>query len=109
MNVDNKMAGQQALDLPEWGRVGNKLVKSFTTDDFHAAARFVDRVASAAEASERYPDIAIHAGVVTIGFALESAKDRSTRTTVADADLAFARRIQRLIGDHHHPIGLAGP
>jgi pterin-4a-carbinolamine dehydratase len=109
MNVDNRTADRQAVDLPGWGRVGNKLVKSFTTDDFHAATRFVDRVASAAEASGRYPDIAIHAGVVTIGFPLKSTEGLSTGTTVADADLAYARRIQRLIGDHHHPVGLAGP
>lgn len=110
MNVNNRTAAQQTLiNPPGWGRVGNKLVKSFTTDDFHAAARFVDRVASAAEASDRYPDIAIHSGVVTIGFPLQNVEDPSTGTTVADADLALARRIQRLIGDHHHPVGLAGP
>ena len=104
MSVDKELAGQPAVaNLPGWTRVGNKLVKSFATDDFHAAARFVERVATAAEAADRYPDITIHAGMVTIELPLEK------RAGASEADLAFARRIQRLIGDHHHPVGLAGP
>ena len=94
----------QALrDLPGWQRHGNNIRHTFHFDDFAAAARFVDRVALAATAAGRQPAIDIRGDRVTVAFA-----PRDGHTLTLD-DLAAARRIQRLVGDHRHPVGPAGP
>ena len=94
--------------LPGWTQWGDRFAKTFTCDDFHSAVLFAERVASVAEALDHRPDIAIHASTVTFAFPLDSTATGTAGTLPAD-DLAVARRIQRLTGDHHHPIGLAGP
>jgi 4a-hydroxytetrahydrobiopterin dehydratase len=90
-------------DLPGWHRHSNNLRKTFHFDDFAAATRFVDRVALAAVAAGRQPAIEIRGDRVTVAFA-----PRDGHTLTLD-DLAAARRIQRLVGDHRHPVGRAGP
>jgi pterin-4a-carbinolamine dehydratase len=110
MNGGKHPTLQQPLaNLPGWLRVDGKLVKSFSKDDFHSAVLFVQRVATAAAAVERYPDVSIRSDTVTIAFPFDDRAGLPARTgTFAGGDLAFARRIQRLVGDHHHPVGLAG-
>jgi pterin-4a-carbinolamine dehydratase len=102
MPVSDDAIEQAMRGLPGWGRFGDQLVKTFVRDDFHAAVLFTTRIAAVAEALGRQPDIAIHGNEVTLTL------DGSAGTVTAD-DLALARRIQRLVGDHRHPIGLAGP
>jgi len=90
-------------NLPGWQRHGNHIKKTFHFDDFAAATRFVDRVALDAAAAGREPAIDIRGGDVTVTFA-----PRDGHTLALD-DVAAARRVQRLVGDHRHPVGRAGP
>jgi 4a-hydroxytetrahydrobiopterin dehydratase len=90
-------------DLQDWQRRGDSIWRTYQLDDFRSAAQFVGRVADATGATGHQPDIAIRGGRVT----LELAPKAGGRLT-AD-DLAVAARIQRLVGDHHAPIGRAAP
>jgi 4a-hydroxytetrahydrobiopterin dehydratase len=90
-------------DLQDWQRHGDSIWRTYEFDDFGSAAQFVGRVADATAAAGHQPDITIRGGRVT----LELAPARGA-TLTAD-DLAVASRIQRLVGDHHHPIGRAVP
>jgi pterin-4a-carbinolamine dehydratase len=89
--------------LPGWQYHGNRIEKTFNFDDFSAAARFVGRMADAAAVAGRQPAIDLRCDRVTVAFA---PRDDSTLT---QDDVAVAGRIQRLVGDHRHPIGRAGP
>ena len=89
--------------LPGWQRYGNRIEKTFNFDDFGAAARFVGRMADDAAVASRRPAIDLRCDCVTVAFA---PRDDSTPTL---DDVAVASRIQRLVGDHRHPVGRAGP
>ena len=90
--------------LPDdWQRYGNRIEKTFNFDDFGAAARFVGRMADDAAVASRRPAIDLRCDCVTVAFA---PRDDSTPTL---DDVAVASRIQRLVGDHRHPVGRAGP
>ena len=89
--------------LPGWKPYGNRIEKTFNFDDFGAAARFVGRMADDAPVAARQPAIDLRCDCVTVAFAPQ---DGSTLTL---DDLAVAGRIQRLVGDHRHPVGRAGP
>jgi pterin-4a-carbinolamine dehydratase len=92
-----------ALRVPSgWTRHGARLVKTFVYDDFQSAALFVTRVAIAASAVDDPPDIGIHGNEVTLTIGSRAAG------TPTSADIALARRTERKLGDHRHPIGLAG-
>jgi 4a-hydroxytetrahydrobiopterin dehydratase len=95
--------GEALRALPSWQRYGNRIAKTFNFDDFGAAARFVGRMADDPAVAGRQPAIDLRCDRVTVAFA---ARDGSTLTL---DDLAVARRIQRLVGDHRHPVGRAGP
>jgi 4a-hydroxytetrahydrobiopterin dehydratase len=60
-------------------------------------------VADAAEAASHHPDIDIRWNKMTLTLTTHSA-DRFISN-----DTTLAHRIQRLVGDHHHPPGMAGP
>ena len=87
--------------VPGWQRHGNGISKAFHFDDFSAATRFVGRVALAAAAAGRQPAIDIRGVRVTVTLA-----PRHDSALTPD-DVAVARRIQRLVGDHRHPVGRA--
>jgi 4a-hydroxytetrahydrobiopterin dehydratase len=89
--------------LPGWQRRGNGIERTFNFDDFSAAARFVGRIALDAAAAGRQPAIDLRGDHVTVAFA-----PRDGNSLTLD-DVAVARRIQRLVGDHRHPVGRAGP
>jgi pterin-4a-carbinolamine dehydratase len=101
------MAATSELELfcsqPGWQHYGNRIEKTFDFDDFSAAARFVGRMADDAAVAGRQPAIDLRCDRVTVAFA-----PRDDRTPTED-DLAVAGRIQRLVGDHRHPIGRAVP
>jgi pterin-4a-carbinolamine dehydratase len=89
--------------LPGWQRYGNRIEKTFDFDAFSAAPRCVGRMADDAAVAGRQPAIDLRCDCVTVGFApLEG-------STLTVRDVAVARRIQRLVGDHRHPVGRAGP
>ena len=90
-------------DLQGWQRHGDSIWRAYQFDDFGSAAQFVGRVADATGPTGHQPDITIRGGRVTLE--LHPAADAAL---TAD-DLAVASRIQRLVGDHHHPIGRAAP
>jgi pterin-4a-carbinolamine dehydratase len=89
--------------LPGWQHYGNRIEKTFNFDDFSAAARFVGRMTDDAVVAGRQPAIDLRCDRVRVAFA---PRDDSTLT---QDDVALAGRIQRLVGDHRHPIGRAGP
>jgi len=90
-------------ELPGWQRHGDGIWKTYEFDDFASATLFVGRVADATAAAGHQPDIAIRGGRVTLELAPR------TGSTLTDDDLMVAERIQRLVGDHHHPVGRAAP
>jgi 4a-hydroxytetrahydrobiopterin dehydratase len=60
-------------------------------------------VADAAEAPSHHPEIDIRWNKVTLTLTTPSADGFISN------DTTLAHRIQRLVGDHHHPPGMAGP
>jgi 4a-hydroxytetrahydrobiopterin dehydratase len=104
MNLTDDEALDRALgDLPGWERHGTGIHRTYHFDDFASATQFASRVVDAAAATGRHPDIHIHDTFVT----LELTPGATGLLTVDD--LALARRFQRLLGDHHRPIGRAAP
>jgi pterin-4a-carbinolamine dehydratase len=94
---------EQIRALPGWQSRGNGISRSFRFDDFGVATRFVGRIALDASVACREPLIGIRGGRVTVTLV-----PRDGATPTPD-DVAVARRIQRLLGDHRHPVGRAGP
>jgi 4a-hydroxytetrahydrobiopterin dehydratase len=101
--LDDAAVSQALQELPGWQRTGDVLTKTFIHDDFRSAIRFVNRVADAAEAVNHHPDIKIRWNEVTFALTTHDADG------LTSDDTALAHRIQRLVGDHHHPPGMAGP
>jgi 4a-hydroxytetrahydrobiopterin dehydratase len=99
--VDETLA-RTLQDLPGWERHGKGIRKTYHFDDFASAAQFVGRVADAAAAVGRQPNIAIDGSRVTLELT-PNARGRLTQ-----GDVTLARRVQRLVGDHRRPVGRAG-
>jgi 4a-hydroxytetrahydrobiopterin dehydratase len=107
MDVLDEAATKEALrELPGWELTPDALAKTFTFDTFRSALLFVERVGDSAEgpaeAAGHHPHIDIRSGTVRI--AIPSRGDGWTH-----ADVVLARRIERLRGEHGHPVGMAGP
>jgi 4a-hydroxytetrahydrobiopterin dehydratase len=98
-STDDQALLRALQDLPGWQRHGSSIQRTYRFDDFGSAARFVGRVAEAASAAGRQPDIAIHRGRVTLQL------NPSAGGALTMDDVAVARRIQLLVGDHHYPVG----
>jgi 4a-hydroxytetrahydrobiopterin dehydratase len=103
MATNDEALARALQELPGWQREGDTIRRTYQFDDFASATLFVGRVADATAAAGHQPDIAIRGGRVTLELA-----PRTGKTLTAD-DLAVASRIQRLVGDHHHPVGRAAP
>jgi 4a-hydroxytetrahydrobiopterin dehydratase len=99
---DEALAGAPQ-ELPGWQRHGDSIRKIYQFDDFASAALFVGRVADATAAAGHQPDITIRGGQVTVELTPRAG------SALTDDDLMVAARVQRLVGDHHHPVGRAGP
>jgi 4a-hydroxytetrahydrobiopterin dehydratase len=90
--------------LPGWQRTGDtSSPRPLSTTTSGSAIRFVNRVADAAEAANHHPDIEIRWSKVTLALTTHSADQLTSN------DTTLVHRIQRLVGDHHHPPGMAGP
>jgi pterin-4a-carbinolamine dehydratase len=96
-----KEAGIDAL--PGWEFHSDSVSKTFHFDDFDAATRFVGRIALDTAAAGRQPAIDIRGDRVTVALT------RGEGSALTPDDVAVARRFQRLVGDHRHPVGRAGP
>ena len=94
---------EHVSSLPAWQGDGNRLEKTFKFDDFSAAARFVGRLADDAAVAGRLPAIDLRCDRVTVAFAPRG------HSTLTQDDVAVALRIERLVGDHRHLVGRAGP
>ena len=94
---------ESACSLPAWQGDDNRLEKTFDFDDFSAAARFVGRLADDAAVAGRQPAIDLRCDRVTVAFTPRGA------STLTQDDVAVTLRIERLVGDHRHPVGRAGP
>jgi len=90
---------EQIRALPGWQARGDGVSRTFRFDDFGVATRFVGRIALDAAVACREPLIGIRGGRVTVTFV-----PRDGATPTPD-DVA----VQRLLGDHRHPVGRAGP
>ena len=90
---------------PAWQGDGNRnrIEKSFNFDDFSAAARFVGRMADDAAVAGRQPAIDLRCDRVTVSFVPRGG------SALTKHDVAVTLRIERLVGDHRHPVGRAGP
>jgi 4a-hydroxytetrahydrobiopterin dehydratase len=104
MDIAGEERVTRALEqLPGWQRHGHSIRKLFRFDDFGSAVRFVGRVADNVGATSPQPAITIRGGQVTLEL------EASAEGGLSSDDLAVAARIQRLVGDHHPPVGRAGP
>ena len=103
MATNDEALARALQELPGWQREGDSIWRTYQFDDFASATLFVGRVADATAAAGHQPDIAIRGGRVTLELTPK------TGTTLTADDLAVAARIQRLVGDHHHPVGRAAP
>jgi pterin-4a-carbinolamine dehydratase len=101
--MDQATLDQELRALPGWTPVGGRIVKAFEFDGFRSAMRFVARVADAAAGVADQVAVEVTGGKVTLAVYTSGAE------TITEAGLALARHIERLTGDHQHPVGLAGP
>ena len=72
-------------------------------DDFRSAMKFVGRVADAAVPVDDEVEIEVRSNRVALAVSTPGAE------TITGSGLALAARIDRLTGDHRHPVGMAGP
>jgi 4a-hydroxytetrahydrobiopterin dehydratase len=103
MATNDEALARALQELPGWQREGDGIRRTYQFDDFASATLFVGRVADATAAAGHQPDIAIRGGRVTLELTPR------TGTALTADDLAVASRIQRLVGDHQHPVGRAAP
>ena len=103
MATNDEALARALQELPGWQREGDSIWRTYQFDDFASATLFVGRVADNTAAAGHQPDIAIRGGRVTLELTPR------TGTTLTADDLAVASRIQRLVGDHQHPVGRAAP
>ena len=66
--TDNKGLSHALREPPGWERRGDRISKTFHFDGFDSATRFVSRVAAAAQAAGRLPDIDIRGDRVTVAL-----------------------------------------
>jgi pterin-4a-carbinolamine dehydratase len=101
--MDQATLDQELRALPGWTPVGGRIVKAFEFDGFRSAMRFVARVADAAAGVDDQVAIEVTGGTATLAVFTPGTEAGT------DTGLALAHRIERLTGDHQHPVGLAGP
>lgn len=78
--------GERLVQVPEWGRVGEAIARTYQFKSFRQAMAFVAQVADAAEEADHHPDIDIRFRKVTL---LLTTHDCGGLTT-NDFDLAAA-------------------
>jgi 4a-hydroxytetrahydrobiopterin dehydratase len=101
--LDNAAVSQALRELSGWQHTGDVIAKTYNYDEPRSAMLFVSRVADAAEAVGHYPDIDIRGSKVVLTIGSHGAGG------LTDDDMHLAHRIERLVGEHHHPPGMAGP
>jgi 4a-hydroxytetrahydrobiopterin dehydratase len=108
MDVLDEAAAREALrQLPGWEQTNDALAKTFVFDSFRSAMLFAERIGDSIEGTSQAaghdPQIDIRSDRVSVAI------PKSDATGVTRADIALARHVERLGGEHGHPPGLAGP
>jgi 4a-hydroxytetrahydrobiopterin dehydratase len=101
--MDEATVDQQLQRLSGWERHDDRLAKVFVFDEFRSAMKFLGRVADAAVTDDDEVEIEVRSNRVKLTVISPGSG------TVTDTAIALAARIDRLTGDHHHPVGMAGP
>ncbi|MEZ6242281.1 MAG: 4a-hydroxytetrahydrobiopterin dehydratase [Phycisphaerales bacterium] len=78
--------------LPEWSASGGKITRTYQFEDFVQSMRFVDQVASAAEADQHHPDILIRYNKVTLTLSTHDAHG------ITKKDFALAHKADDFAG-----------
>ncbi len=77
--------------LPGWAREGEEIVRTFDRGNFNGSIAFVNAIATAANAADHHPDIAIAWNDVTVRLSSHDAHGLTER------DFALARAIDGLV------------
>lgn len=101
--MDEATVAKELRDLTGWQRLGARIVKTFVFDDFRSAMKFVGRVADAAVAVDDEVEVEVRSNRVALAVSTPGAE------TITGSGIALAARIDRLTGDHRHPVGMVGP
>jgi 4a-hydroxytetrahydrobiopterin dehydratase len=86
---DDAIARELAA-LPGWARAGEEIVRTFDRGNFNGSIAFVNAIATAANAADHHPDIAISWNDVTVRLSSHDAHGLTER------DFALARAIDAL-------------
>jgi pterin-4a-carbinolamine dehydratase len=100
--MDQAILDRELRALPGWTPSGDRIVKAFEFDGFRSAMKFVARAADAAGVDDGVA-LEVTGGTVTLAVFTPGSE------TITDSGLTLARRIERLTGDHRHPVGMVGP
>lgn len=76
--------------LPGWTRDGIEILRVYDRGNFNGSIAFVDAIATAANAADHHPDLAISWNMVTVRLSSHDAKGLTAR------DFALARTIDDL-------------
>ena len=87
----DEVALARLLAAGAWRREGNAITRTFAFKGFKGAVSFVDRIAEAASDANHHPDIHIE-NYRTVRVVLTT----HLTSTISDADLELARRIDEL-------------
>jgi 4a-hydroxytetrahydrobiopterin dehydratase len=101
--MDQATLDRELQALPGWTPDGDRIAKTFEFDGLRPAMKFVARVADAAAGVDDQVALEVTGGRVTLAVYTPGAE------TITDAGIALARHIERLTGDHQHPVGMVGP
>jgi pterin-4a-carbinolamine dehydratase len=101
--MDQALLARELQALLGWTPLGDRIVKGFDFDGFRPAMKFVGRVADAAGSVDDEVAIEVTGGKVTLAVFTPGAE------AITGTGLALVRRIERLTGDHRHPVGMVGP
>ena len=101
--MDEATIDKELRTLTGWERRSDYVVKTFMFDDFRSAMKFVGRVADAAVTVDDEVEIEVRSNRVILAVFTPGAG------TTTGSGIALAARIDRLTGDHRHPVGMAGP
>jgi pterin-4a-carbinolamine dehydratase len=101
--MDQATLDRELRALPGWTPTGDRIAKTFQFDGFQPAMKFVGRVADAAAGLDDEVAIEVTGARATMAVFTPGAG------TITETGLALARRIERLTGDHRHPVGMVGP
>jgi 4a-hydroxytetrahydrobiopterin dehydratase len=81
---------RELAGLPGWAREGEEIVRTFDRGNFNGSIAFVNAIATAANAADHHPDIAIAWNDVTVRLSSHDAHGLTAR------DFTLARAIDAL-------------